>query len=56
MIILIFIVLHLITFFKFGVEYTGYVQDTVVRDIYTLVEEVFQRPLLCVEWILGCSN
>lgn len=43
MIILIFIVLHLITF-KFGVEYTGYVQDTVVRDIYALVEEVFRDP------------
>ena len=45
MVILIFVVLHLITF-KFGPHYEARYDSLVVRDFFRLVAEVFQNPLV----------
>ena len=49
-IILIFVILHLITF-KFGTSYTAIYEGQEVRDLFRLVNEVFQKPLY-VTWYL----
>ena len=49
-IILIFVILHLITF-KFGAYYTTTYEGQEVRDLFRLVNEVFQKPLY-VAWYL----
>ena len=43
-IILVFVILHLITF-KYGTIYTVEYEGLVVRDLFRLVSEVFQKPL-----------
>ncbi len=49
-IILIFVILHLITF-KFGTSYTAIYEGQEVRDLFRLVNEVFQKPLYVI-WYL----
>ena len=44
MVILVFIVLHLITF-KYGEVYTTVVAGEEIRDLFRLVREVFQSPI-----------
>ena len=52
-IILLFVILHLITF-KYGPYYSiSYGGEAAVRDLYRLVNEVFQSPLY-VFWYLFC--
>ena len=50
LIILLFVVLHLITF-KYGAYYTAEYDGVRVRDLFRLVAEVFQKPLY-VLWYL----
>ena len=51
-VILVFVILHLITF-KFGPHYdTGGAKEASVRDLFRLVVEVFQSPFM-VLWYLG---
>jgi succinate dehydrogenase / fumarate reductase, cytochrome b subunit len=48
--ILVFIVLHIITF-KYGPHYTTTVDGVVIRDLHRLVVEVFQSPIY-VGWYI----
>lgn len=50
--ILVFIILHLITF-KFGHYYETTVNGVVMRDLHKLVVEVFQNPTYIV-WYIVC--
>ena len=52
MIILIFVVLHLITF-KFGTLYTATYDGQEIRDLHRLVIEVFQSPFYVAWYILS---
>ncbi len=47
----VFIIIHLKTF-KFGPHYTSVVEGEPIRDLHTLVWEVFQQPLYVV-WYVG---
>jgi len=49
-IIFVFLVIHLKTF-KFGPYYTTTVDGVVMRDLYTLVWEVFQKPLYVIWYV-----
>ena len=49
-IILTFVILHLFTF-KYGTHYTVIYEGQEIRDLFRLVEEVFQKPLYAV-WYL----
>ncbi len=50
-VILVFVILHLITF-KFGVHYEVTYDGKTVRDLFRLVEEAFQNPVT-VLWYIG---
>jgi succinate dehydrogenase / fumarate reductase, cytochrome b subunit len=50
LVILIFVVLHLVTF-KFGTEYDVVYDNVKMRDLFRLVQEVFQSPLY-VGWYI----
>ena len=50
-VILVFVILHLITF-KFGEEYTVTYKDGAIRDLYRLVVETFKDPVTVI-WYLG---
>ncbi|MEC9283895.1 MAG: succinate dehydrogenase cytochrome b subunit [Bdellovibrionota bacterium] len=52
MVILIFTILHLITF-KFGTLYTATYGDSEIRDLHRLVIEVFQSPIYVAWYILS---
>lgn len=49
-IIFVFLIIHLKTF-KFGPHYTTTVDGVVMRDLYTLVWEVFQKPLYVIWYV-----
>lgn len=51
-IILIFVVLHILTF-KFGTVYSVYYNGIEVRDLFKLMVEVFQNPLYVVGYIFA---
>ena len=51
-VILVFVILHLITF-KFGTHYETTYDGKVIRDIFRLVIEVFQDPLVVTWYILA---
>ena len=51
-IILVFIILHLITF-KYGAHYSTTVNGVVMRDLFKLMVEVFKQPGY-VFWYLIC--
>jgi len=48
----IFVVLHLISF-KYGTEYTTYIDGVKVRDIYKLVIEYFSNPLYVAWYVVA---
>lgn len=52
LVILIFVILHLITF-KYGTYYTVQYDDVKVRDLFRLVAEIFQKPSYVI-WYLTC--
>ena len=51
-VILVFVILHLITF-KFGTHYEAHYEGKTVRDIFRLVEESFQNPMTVIWYILA---
>lgn len=51
-VILVFVILHLITF-KFGVHYKVNYGDGEIRDLFRLVVEVFQDPIIVVWYIVA---
>ena len=51
-IIFVFVVLHLVTF-KYGTLYEVQYDEVVVRDLFRLVAEVFQKPIYVI-WYLLC--
>jgi succinate dehydrogenase / fumarate reductase cytochrome b subunit len=53
-IILVFVVLHLITF-KWGPHYDVTYNGVVMRDLYKLVVEVFQSPLYVAWYVLAVA-
>lgn len=51
-VILVFVILHLITF-KFGAHYEVRYEEKTVRDIFRLVEESFQNPITVIWYVLA---
>ena len=51
-VILVFVILHLITF-KFGTHYEVRYEGKTVRDIFRLVEESFQNPATVIWYVLA---
>ena len=54
MVILIFVVLHLVTF-KFGPNYDVTYEGVVMRDLFRLVVEVFQDPIYVVWYFVSVA-
>ena len=50
--VLVFVILHLITF-KFGPEYKVTYEDKTVRDLFQLVVEVFQNPVAVIWYLIA---
>ena len=51
-VILVFVILHLITF-KFGVHYEINYEGKTVRNLFQLVMEVFQKPVMVVWYLIA---
>ncbi|MDE0519057.1 MAG: succinate dehydrogenase cytochrome b subunit [Oligoflexia bacterium] len=51
-IILVFVILHLITF-KYGTYYEVTYEGKTIRNLYLLVEEVFQNPITVIWYLLA---
>lgn len=51
LVLLVFLVLHLVTF-KYGPQYTVMVDGQEMRDLYTLVYEVFKSPVYVIAYLI----